>query len=523
MAQGARTGLRTMSILPLLAAFLLSFAVMLASVPAKADSRYAALVMNADTGDVIYSRNADLRRYPASLTKLMTLYLLFEAIDEGRLEMDDPLYVSSRAAGQPPSKLGVEQGSTISVEDAIQALVVRSANDVAVVVAEGLADSEWEFGRLMTRRAREMGMDQTRFENASGLPHRRQQTTARNLAILAMSVVQDFPQHLHYFSQESFTYEGRTWRTHNNLLDDYEGTTGLKTGYTRASGFNLIATVERDGFSLVGIVLGGRTAARRDREMERILDLNFSRLHDDPHFGSRVFASDIRPQRRPNPNARTPGVDTLVASLAPSVGPEQRPNDVLSPALAAIPSPELNPAQVAVPGEELVSPQLAPEAVPETVPQINQLAALADAEPLLDPVLDAAIENEQKPAQEDLGIQLVLNEIPVAVGDTDPTSGLGAFLEPAGDPTGWGIQVGRFLLPEQADRRLQHVAASVPTVLTWGMAAIVPDRDAVTMEFDASFGPMSEDEAVDVCASLARLSFDCQPTDTVDWDLAIRR
>jgi len=440
---------------------------------AHANSRYAAIVMNSDSGDIIYSRNADLRRYPASLTKLMTLYLLFEAIEDGRLELEDELHVSRRAAGQPPSKLGVEAGSTITVGEAIQALVVRSANDVAVVVAEALADSEWQFARRMTARAAEMGMDHTRFENASGLPHNRQQTTARDLSILAVRVVNDFPRFMHYFSQSSFTYGDRTWNSHNNLLDDYEGTTGLKTGYTRSSGFNLIATVERDDISLIGIVLGGRTASRRDREMVRILDLNFTRLRENPYFGSRIFSSSLRPVLRPDPNDRVlPDPGELLASLVPDE-------------FTNMPTPHLNPDRNR-------------QGVVNASAGINDVAALAATGTDL-PTVEGSLERQR------LGenTQIALNG--------------------PGGTAAWGIAVGEFVEPELADRRLQSVAASLPTQLTWGMAALLPSEGGEQMSFAAGFGPMTEDDAVSICGSLAQIGYDCQPINSVDWNLAVRR
>jgi len=484
---------------------------LVAPAAASTNSRYAALVMNADSGDVIYSRNADLRRYPASLTKLMTLYLLFEAIEDGRLEMDDELAVSSRAAGQPPSKLGIEAGSTISVDDAIQALVVRSANDVAVVVAEALADSEWQFAQRMTERAHEMGMDHTRFENASGLPHQRQQTTARDLGILAMRVVHDFPQHMHYFSQPSFTYQDRTWEAHNHLLEDYEGTTGLKTGYTRASGFNLIATVERGDVSLIGVVMGGRTAARRDAEMERILDLNFGRLRDNPFFGSRVMTSDIRPERRPNPGDRESApTEVLVASVAPEAAPEPRP-EVIPQEMASLPSP-------------VPSPRTDDDSqrVTATRARTNDLSALiadtTDLNPALSPGGD-----RQRIGDPEARIQLASNDISTSAGDIDPGARVSNPLARSADFVSWGIDVGEFQDPAAADRRLQSVAASLPTTLTWGMAAIFPSEGDEGRIFDAGFGPMSENQAVTTCASLAQQGYDCRPTDSVDWDLAIRR
>jgi len=492
---GAATTRHFQALASLLAATILMLAL---TTPATASSnpRYAALVMNADSGDVIYSRSADQRRYPASLTKLMTLYLLFEAIEDGRLEMDDELAVSTRAAGQPPSKLGVEAGSTISVEDAIQALVVRSANDVAVVVAEALADSEWEFARAMTARAHEMGMDNTRFENASGLPHQRQQTTARDLSILALRVVNDFPEHMHFFSQPSFTYNGRTWNAHNHLLEDYEGTTGLKTGYTRASGFNLIATVERGDISLIGIVMGGRTAARRDAEMERILDLNFGRLRTNPFFGSRIMTSNIRPEPRPGTE---PDPEALMMALAPEAAPELRPAELAANMPDPVPDPRSG-----------------------TRARTNDIAALIADSTDLDPTLMPG-GDRQRIGDPEARIELASNDATVPSGDSDPTAGPNAYPSGISTAAGWGIDLGEFLQPELADRRLQSVAASIPTQLTWGMAALFPSEGDEGRTFDAGFGPMTETQAVAICSSLAQQGIDCQPVDSVDWEMAIRR
>lgn len=482
--------------------FVLLSALLLAT-PVQADPPYAALVMNAETGDILYARNSQMQRYPASLTKVMTLYILFEAIEDGRVAMDDELYVSRRADLQPASDLGVEEGSTITVHEAIQALAVRSANDVAVVIAEALSDSEWEFARAMTVRAQEMGMTQTRFENASGLPHVRQQTTARDLGILAMRIVQDFPQHMHYFSQRSFTYNDRTWTSHNHLLEDYEGTTGLKTGYIRASGFNLIATVDRDGHSLIGVVIGGRSAARRDTEMERILDLNFARLEDDPHYGSRVFSSNLRPVPRPNPDDWSPAVETegmmMAGIIDVTTTPSIRPTPPLPAALAAIPSPSLRP-------------ELEPE--PNPMGETGDLASL-----IMDDGMEAERSNEDQ-------VALASSDMS-GVGDTDATTPLMAsFPQFYGEPlerSEWGVTIGTFEGADQADQNLRITAAALPTMLTWGMAALFPETGDGGVRFDAAFGPMTEDQAVDVCANLAREGHDCLPEQSLDWQGAMRR
>lgn len=244
----------------------------------QAEARYASIVIDADTGEVLRSRNADTRNYPASLTKLMTLYILFEELDKGRLSTSTKMKISKRAAGQPASKLGLRSGQFILIGDAIRALTIKSANDAATVVAEFISGTEWEFAIEMTKQAQKLGMRRTKFRNASGLPNRKQLSTARDMGILALSILRDFPHHYHYFSSESFKYQGRLYRTHNNLLKKYRGMDGLKTGYIRASGFNLVASGVRNGRRVVAVVFGGRTAKSRDRHMTKLLDLGFERI-----------------------------------------------------------------------------------------------------------------------------------------------------------------------------------------------------------------------------------------------------
>ncbi len=243
---------------------------------------YASIVVDADTGRVLHEAYADSKRYPASLTKMMTLYLLFEALESGDVTPETRMKVSRRAAGQAPTRLGLKPGSTISVEDAINALATKSANDVATVVAEHISDKEYLFAVKMTKKARALGMSRTTFRNASGLPNSRQVSTARDMAILSARLFKDFPQFYDYFSRPKFTYKGKTYRSHNNLLSKYEGADGIKTGYTRASGFNLAASAERDGQRLIGVVLGGRSVRTRDRHLTDLLDKGFAVLFHQP-------------------------------------------------------------------------------------------------------------------------------------------------------------------------------------------------------------------------------------------------
>ncbi len=267
---------RTLLIRSAVLAILMAGFVMLTARPAEA--RYASIVIDVDTATVLHERNADTRNYPASLAKLMTLYLVFEALDQGDLRFDQRLHVSRRAAGQAPSRLGLSRGQTISVEDSILALVTKSANDVATVVAEALAGTESEFARLMTRKARALGMKHSTFRNASGLPNRKQLATARDMSTLAVALIRDFPHYYDYFSVRQFTYGSRTYRNHNKLLDRYSGADGMKTGYIHASGFNLVASAKRGRTRLVVVVFGGKTARSRDAHTAKLLDRGFAKL-----------------------------------------------------------------------------------------------------------------------------------------------------------------------------------------------------------------------------------------------------
>lgn len=259
------------------AVLLAGIAVLLSSFAPAFAARSAAIIMDAATGAVLYEDDADEPRYPASLTKVMTLYLLFEALDAKRITLDTRFPVSARAANQDPTKLGLRPGETIAVRDIILGLVTKSANDAAVVAAEGLAGSEPEFARQMTEKARKLGMANTTFRNASGLPDPQQKTTARDLAVLARAIIKTFPHHYHFFDTPSFSYKGITHANHNRLNNWYEGADGLKTGYIRASGFNLVTSAKRDNRRLIGVVMGGISPGSRDQEMARLLDAAFAR------------------------------------------------------------------------------------------------------------------------------------------------------------------------------------------------------------------------------------------------------
>src|SRR5215212_5282182 len=233
---------------------------------------YAALVVDANSGNVLHAANADALRHPASLTKIMTLYLLFEQIEAGKLRLDSRLEVSDHAAQQAPSKLGLVPGQTISVEDAIRALVTKSANDAAVVVAEAVGGDENTFARMMTRKARALGMSRTVYANASGLPNEDQITTARDQATLGRAIQDRFPRYYRYFATPAFVYRGHAMRNHNKLLGRVEGVDGIKTGYTRASGFNLVTSVRRGPRHIVAVVMGGASGGARAARMRSLIE-----------------------------------------------------------------------------------------------------------------------------------------------------------------------------------------------------------------------------------------------------------
>lgn len=282
-----------------LIAVLFAVVAMTLSAPAsRADSsRYAAFVVDQNTGVVLHSRRSEAERYPASLTKMMTLYMLFQALEEGSIGLQDQIRISANAASASPSRLGVQAGSTITVETAIRALVIKSANDVAVAVGERLSGGEARFAQHMTVRADELGLTDTVFRNASGLPNSRQVTTARDMARLAVALHRDFPQYYHYFEETSFRYRGRTYRNHNSLVGRVNGVDGLKTGYIRASGFNVVVSAERGDHRLIAVVMGGPTAASRDAHAEELVEAAFDTL--ERRQDSRLFASLTSPRISP--------------------------------------------------------------------------------------------------------------------------------------------------------------------------------------------------------------------------------
>ena len=251
-------------------------------------AKKAAIVVDFETNEVLFEKNADTKNYPASLTKIMTLYIIFDYIKKGKLNFDDEMIVSSTAASRSPSKLYLEQGSTIKVRDAVNALIIKSANDVATVVSEKISGSEREFGKLMTKYARDLGMNSTTFKNASGLPNRAQLTTARDIYKLSNAMIKNFPEEYKLFSNTSFKWKGKVYKTHNKLMLKYDGADGIKTGYIKASGFQLAFSAVRDNKRVIGVYFGGDTGKQRNDRLEFYMNNAFKKLNIENKVDTKI-------------------------------------------------------------------------------------------------------------------------------------------------------------------------------------------------------------------------------------------
>lgn len=322
---------------------------------------YAAIVVDANTGKVLFAQNENALRHPASITKVMTLYMLFEQMERGKVRTDTPIAISANAASQPPTKISLRPGATITAENAIKALVTKSANDIAVAVAEHLAGSEEAFAQQMTRKARSLGMTRTNFANASGLPDPEQITTARDLTILGRAIQERFPRQFAYFSLHGFDFAGSHIRNHNKLLGRIEGVDGIKTGYTRASGFNLLTSARRDGRRIVAVVLGGRSGAHRDNIMANLVEEHLdrgSRVRSTPMIaenGALERALDVAEgpapapaaaARKPEPAAPAPARAAEAPAPAPTPVPARSVERGQPPVQLAAYAPAPRPAVV---------------------------------------------------------------------------------------------------------------------------------------------------------------------------------
>ena len=258
-----------------------------------AEASTSSIMIDAANGDVMYEMNADERRYPASLTKLMTLYITFNALENNHIKLTDKLKVSRTAANRSPSKLGVRAGETITVKDAIMAVIVKSANDCATVLAEHFSPTEADFAVLMTNTAHKLGMNHTTFKNASGLPNSQQKTTARDMAVLAMAVYHHFPQYYKWFSAKSFQYKGRTIGGHNYLLKTFAGADGMKTGYTAASGYNIVTSAKRSGKRVIAVTMGHKSVGERDKKVAKMMDKGLNYMQQGGEINVAMLTNEI--------------------------------------------------------------------------------------------------------------------------------------------------------------------------------------------------------------------------------------
>ena len=357
---------------------------------------FSSIIVDANSGATLTANNPDAVRYPASLTKIMTLYLLFERLESGKLKLDSELEVSEHASEQAPTKLGLRPGQTIKVEDAIKGLVTRSANDASVVIAEAISGDEDDFAKLMTRKARALGMTKTVYRNANGLPNSEQVTTARDQATLGRAIQDRFPRYYRYFATSSFVYRGHAIRNHNRLLGNVEGVDGIKTGYTRASGFNLVTSMRRGNRHLVGVVLGGRSGGSRDAIMRNLLAENLAKgatnrtvaaITERGVSEANADVAEAEAAARPTQTVQAQGAiqvasaasEPAAAPTTRSIAPASKPS-VLAAATAAVPPPQ---ARIAA-----VPPQARTEPAPLTsgVIQTQQLAAIPGSSEPMKPV-----------------------------------------------------------------------------------------------------------------------------------------
>ncbi len=521
----------------------------------------ASFVMDAYSGRVLYSRNADTQCYPASLTKVMTLYLLFERMRDGRISLKTQIPISAHAANQAPSRLGLRHGETITVEDAIKAIVTKSANDVAVALGEYMGGSEKDFARMMTARARALGMKRTQYMNASGLPNRGQLTTARDQALLAQHIQKDFPQYFPYFSTAEFEWDGRVIRNHNHLLGKYEGVNGLKTGYTAASGFNLTTTVMRDDKSVIGVVLGGKTARARDQQMVSILDDAMPKAVAMRDTGTRLasavpvrkpagisnrdrmalaaLASEDEPDPDEESYTGTDKVASLTASEpeAPTV-PIAAPAPVtMKPIAEEVAQPAAAPAAVPVvaPTAVAVVPVLRPATSPQQVADNRPAQAAAPIDSATAFALSVFSKAEGPvqqagrqignflvaPAQASEGTQATQR---LALRNTAPGYSPAAHGWTAGDPLvpegSWVIQIGAFAAQADAVERIRSAIKAAPE-LNKAVPVTIPVKTADNRTlYRSRFGGFDgEREARSACGRLARESISCIAIPPANWSI----
>lgn len=452
----------------------------------QAARKSAAMAVDVHTGKILYSHNIDKPHHPASLTKIMTLYMLFEYIEAGRLHMNSRLKVTENASKQAPSKLGLRPGSTILVKDCIKALITKSANDVAVIVAENLAGSEWKFTQLMTWKARKMGMHKTVFVNASGLPDRRQTTTARDMITLGLRIQKDFPQFYPLFKTKRFSYRGKVYKNHNGLMSRMRGIDGIKTGYTRASGFNLTSSIWKGRKHVVAVVMGGKTARKRDNFMARVLNKSLRKARNGKTKEQFVAANFARKA----PNRRVAQIERQPRKQAYKQPAKRVQKRVDQPVKA---KRQIVKAVVKAPPKSEVQKTVSTKKL-AYVPAQEIVVRSKDQSRMSQSAEDAA-----KKQTAELPVTETTGDIKIE------TKKQATITSPPKGP--YHIQIGAFGSEEDAERRLHSIGSKAGKLLKGhqSFTMLVPTNNV----YRARFGGFSEADARKTCRQLKKKSIDC--------------
>lgn len=490
-------------------------------------SNYAALVVDAKTGRTLFEKNADAQRFPASVTKVMTLYLVFEDLERGRIRLDSPMTMSSRCAAMPPSKLGMRPGQTITVEDGIKALVTKSANDVACSFGDNLEGSESAFADRMTRKARSIGMSQTVYRNASGLPNPDHVTSARDLVTLGRSIQDRFPRYYGYFSTRVFAYGRQRIGNHNRLLGRVEGVDGIKTGYTNASGFNLLTSIKWQGRSVVAVVMGGRTGASRDNHMRELIALNLPKAQPGARTAPLVAEAVERPAvLRARPVALA-GVPAAIAT--PSVPTAERVAalETQVPVPVAAPRQPAPLYQTAAVSQTAAPSSAAPKAAVRRVVEVEEEPETVElADPVPAPVRPAkpmrwvvgpapsttgSVAEPASRAEDEQVAAVAETPAPrarIASRETEePQAAPAAERSPA--RKGWMIQIGATTEPSAAKSLLDNAKTKGGRTLNAAEPFTETYTKGATTYYRARFAGLTEQSADAACKALKRSSVSC--------------
>lgn len=488
------------------------------------NTKYASIVIDADTGMVLSQENADHSLHPASLTKIMTMVLLFDALESGKLTQRSRLVVSSHAASMPPSKVGLAPGKSISVYDALRTLSTKSANDVAVTVAENLGGSETQFARLMNLKARGIGMTGTNFVNASGLHDYRQLSTARDMAKLAKYLIDNYPKYYSIFGISQYSYAGKSYHNHNKLMRTYSGMDGIKTGYVAASGFNLVASAKRGNTRLIGVVFGGKTASSRNAHMADLLDRGFvkiSQIRTAGYYGdgrmSRVVPSDSRPPALPV--AKPAQFKTPLERV---VTPETRFVDSSAPnTTASMTTVQVSPSPagtltasdtvVAAPSAPIQAPAAQTSALSQ-LPEARSLGSLAL--PVEKPTRYQSLSGlpAQAPAQKSAPSPRYVLTSPTTAAPAPSVSQPNTLLTSTAAIPDWQIQIGAFEDRTSTNKALYDALSILPKNLSKGKTLVIPLRTSdAKWVFRARLAGYTQSEALEACKHLKTRLKDCLP------------